>query len=267
MIQQFSKRLSSPWLPSHFFSHSGPLKAHFIMSKTHSNISISQPPTCTKLTNTHGPPITVIAIGGIPGSGKTTLATSLVTLLNARSSSSSAPIAAYVPMDGYHLTRAQLSALPDPTAAHARRGAEFTFDGASFLSLITALRGPRGQGTIYAPSFDHAIKDPVEDSLPILPLPAHRVVVIEGIYVLLDKDPWREAAGMMDLKVFVRVEREVARRRLVRRHVAAGIAKDEEEADRRAVENDLVNGEMIERLLLPVDEVVHSREDEGWVHT
>lgn len=173
-------------------------------------------------------------------------------------------------MDGYHLTRAQLSALPDPATAHARRGAEFTFDGASFLNLIKSLRDtpsqPQQAAPIYAPSFDHAIKDPVEHSIPILPLPAHRIVVIEGIYVLLDREPWRTAAGMMDLRVYIRVDFEAARRRLVRRHVAAGIARDEEEADRRARENDLVNGEMIEGLLLPVDETVYSREDEAWVH-
>jgi len=190
-------------------------------------------------------------------------------------------------MDGYHLTRAQLSALPDPATAHARRGAEFTFDGAAFLSLVKRLRAvspqprdrprsaaeviiPEADGSggeiIYAPSFDHSIKDPVENSIPILPPPAHRIVVIEGIYVLLDKSPWREAAEMMDLRVFVRVDGETARRRLVRRHLAAGIAATEEEADKRARENDLVNGEMIERLLLEVDEVVESREDVGWVH-
>jgi len=52
------------------------------------------------------------------------------------------PIAAFVPMDGYHLTRAQLSAMPDAATAHARRGAAFTFDGASFLALVAALRAP-----------------------------------------------------------------------------------------------------------------------------
>lgn len=172
-------------------------------------------------------------------------------------------------MDGYHLTRAQLSAMPDPATAHARRGAEFTFNGSAFLSLIASLRSPdpgNASGAVYAPSFDHAIKDPVERSIAVHPLPAHRVVVVEGIYVLLDKTPWREAAAMMDLKVFVAVGRDAARRRLVRRHVAAGIAATEEEADRRAVENDLVNGDMIERLLLPVDVTVYSREDQTWVH-
>lgn len=174
-------------------------------------------------------------------------------------------------MDGYHLTRAQLSALPDPATAHARRGAEFTFDGAAYARLIGALRRrlppPPPQDReriIYAPSFDHAIKDPVQDSIAVLP--GHRIVVVEGLYVLLDREPWCSAAREMDMRVLVRAARETAVSRLVRRHVAAGIAADEEAADRRARENDLVNGEVLEGALVQVDEVVYSREDEGWAH-
>ena len=58
----------------------------------------------------------------------------------------------------------------------------------------------------------------------------------------------------------------MARERLVTRHLAAGIADTEEEAERRAAENDLPNGEHILRSLRPedVDEVVKSWEDDGW---
>jgi len=83
-------------------------------------------------------------------------------------------------MDGYHLTRAQLSAMPDPETAHARRGAEFTFDGEGFLGFVQTLRQPvtTSAGTIYAPSFDHAVKDPKENDIAILP--SHRIIVFEG---------------------------------------------------------------------------------------
>lgn len=83
-------------------------------------------------------------------------------------------------MDGYHLTRVQLDAMPDPTTAHARRGAEFTFDGSGFLELVQALREPitKETGTILAPSFDHAIKDPKEDDIAVAP--TQRIVVFEG---------------------------------------------------------------------------------------
>jgi pantothenate kinase len=169
-------------------------------------------------------------------------------------------------MDGYHLTRAQLSAMPDPTTAHARRGAEFTFDGASFLFLVQRLREPLtpSSTTIFAPSFDHAVKDPKENDIAIQP--GHRIVVFEGNYVVLDKEPWREAAELMDERWFVDVDFDVARRRLVTRHVKAGIARDEQEARKRADENDLVNGKQIVENRVHVHEVVVSRDDEKWKH-
>ncbi|KAI0206049.1 P-loop containing nucleoside triphosphate hydrolase protein [Astrocystis sublimbata] len=214
----------------------------------------------------------MIAIGGIPGSGKTTLSQMVTQALNARHADLSpgakdgVPIAAFVPMDGYHLTRAQLSALPDPTRAHARRGAEFTFDGAAFLTLVKALREPltASSGKILAPSFDHAVKDPKNDDIVIDP--GNRIIVFEGNYVVLEKDPWREAAALMDERWFVDVDFEVARRRLVARHVKAGIASDEEEAGKRADENDLVNGRQVVENRTHVHEVVVSRDDEKWKH-
>lgn len=178
--------------------------------------------------------------------------------------SSGDDIAAFVPMDGYHLTRAQLDALPDPVTAHARRGAAFTFDGASFLRFVQKLREPLAPETktLYAPSFDHRKKDPIADDIAIAP--GVKIVVFEGNYLSLDEGSWREAAGLMDELWFVEVGFEVARRRLIERHVLAGIAGNEEEAARRADENDLVNGkEILEHRLEPHETVV-SREDDGW---
>ena len=88
----------------------------------------------------------------------------------------------------------------------------------------------------------------------------------EGNYVCQSAAPWSTAAALMDERWFVSVPFPVARARLIRRHLAAGIAEDEEAAARRADENDLVNGEEIVRLLLPVDEMVESREDAAWLH-
>lgn len=156
--------------------------------------------------------------------------------------------------------------MPDPVTAHARRGAEFTFDGAAFLRLVQRLREPLTptSGPVYAPSFDHAVKDPRPDDIAVLP--SHRVVVFEGLYVALDREPWSGAAALMDELWFVEVDFEVARRRLARRHVAAGISPNADAADQRAVENDLPNGREIMAARLPVHEVIVSREDGSWVH-
>jgi pantothenate kinase len=167
-------------------------------------------------------------------------------------------------MDGFHLSRTQLDAMPDPDSAHARRGAAFTFDGNSFLSLVKKLREPvcPETSTLYAPSFDHAIKDPVHNDIAILP--SVRIVIFEGNYCSLDKEPWKEAAKLMDELWFVDVDFEVARKRLIHRHVKAGIAKDEKEAEKRADENDLVNGKEIVESRLDVHEVITSQEDVEW---
>ncbi|KAL3424478.1 uridine kinase [Phlyctema vagabunda] len=209
----------------------------------------------------------LVAVSGIPGSGKTTLAATVTTRLNqlfSATSPSSPPIAGMIPMDGYHLSRAQLSAMPDPTHAHDRRGAEFTFDSAAYLHLVKKCRSPvdGSAKVIYAPSFDHAVKDPKEDDIPIEP--TTRILVFEGLYLSLTKTPWKEAAELMDETWFVDVDMETARSRLVPRHVKAGIAKDIEAAHKRVSENDLVNGEEIIRDRMDVDEVVISRDDDNW---
>ena len=167
-------------------------------------------------------------------------------------------------MDGYHLSRKQLDAMPDPVSAHARRGAAYTFDGESFLSLVKKLREPicPESSTLYAPSFDHSLKDPVADDIAIAS--SVRLVIFEGNYLSLNKSPWKEAAELMDELWFVDVEFEVARKRLVYRHVQAGIAANEEEAGKRADENDLVNGREIVEGRVEVHETIQSREDDGW---
>ena len=202
-------------------------------------------------------------------SGKTTLASIIAARLNIIHAEKApgctqTPIAAFIPMDGYHLSRAQLSAMPDPSTAHARRGAAFTFDATSLLQFVKTLRQPLAPETktLYAPSFDHAVKDPVHDDIPISP--KARIVILEGNYLSLGKGEWKEAAELMDELWFVDVDFETARRRLVYRHVKAGIAKDEEEAGRRADENDLVNGKEIIQGRLDVHELIASKDDKSW---
>jgi pantothenate kinase len=168
-----------------------------------------------------------------------------------------------VSMDGFHFTRAALSAMPDPENAHARRGAAFTFDAERYLEFVKGLRGNASED-LWAPTFDHAVKDPKEGDLLIAPVA--RIVIVEGNYVALDQPVWRDAASIYDELWFVDVDFEVARKRLRERHLRAGIVQTLDDGDKRARENDLPNGEVIVANRMPVAEVLESLEDEEWVH-
>lgn len=196
----------------------------------------------------------LIAIAGFPASGKSTLAVLVVDHVNAllanantehRSDATPLPQAIMIGLDGWHLTRAQLDTMENPKLAHDRRGAHWTFDAQSYVSFVHLLRAPVCESTtvITAPSFDHALKDPTPDAVAVYP--HHRIVVIEGLYTMLDVDVWRVAAEAMDERWWVDVDWEIARERLVKRHVLTGVAKDMQEANWRADENDGPNGKFI----------------------
>lgn len=196
----------------------------------------------------------MVGIAGIPASGKSTLAVLVVNKTNqlfdesrrqsdsertSPSTSVKSAKAVLIGLDGWHLTRAQLDAMPDPKLAHDRRGSHWTFDAHGYVSFIRKLREPLFPGTtttITAPSFDHAVKDPCLHAVTILP--EHRIVVIEGLYTFLSIPPWVEAGKLMDERWLVELDPTVAYDRLVKRHVMSGVTKDREEALWRAAEND-----------------------------
>lgn len=111
----------------------------------------------------------LVAISGIPGAGKSTITQLVVESLNAiyATSTGSGPnsrFAVTVPMDGFHYTSQHLLRMPQPEVAVHRRGAAFTYDSEGFLNFVEALHKSGTSETptsIFAPSFDHAIKDPV----------------------------------------------------------------------------------------------------------
>ncbi|KAH7409472.1 P-loop containing nucleoside triphosphate hydrolase protein [Cadophora sp. MPI-SDFR-AT-0126] len=203
----------------------------------------------------------VVILAGPPGSGKSTIAEHVVERLNGTCAT---PLAAIVPMDGFHLPRSTLDRMPNSREAYARRGASWTFHADGIADLVQTLsksrfRSPEKMDTILASSFDHAVKDPVENGIVIGP---HiQFVLLEGNYLLLDEEPWRGIRELVDESWFVDVEPGLARSRIAKRHVKAGIEQTMEAAYRRAEVNDLLNGMEIRRKLLKPDILVTSVEE------
>ncbi|KAI0533981.1 P-loop containing nucleoside triphosphate hydrolase protein [Xylaria digitata] len=185
----------------------------------------------------------LIAFAGPPGSGKLTIAAQVVQRIN---TAVQHPIAASLPMDGFHYTRAHLDTLPNNAEAHARRGASWTFDAdgvVALLKILSASRCGADPVTVLAPSFDHSIKDPIVDSIRIGP--ETQIIIVEGNWLLLDREPWRQIPKYVDNTWFVDVDASLARQRIVERHIVSGIESTWETALNRADTNDLPNGDEV----------------------
>ncbi|MFZ4893556.1 nucleoside/nucleotide kinase family protein [Plantibacter sp. Mn2098] len=180
----------------------------------------------------------IVGIVGAPGSGKSTLAELLVATLRDRTGVDDA--VALVPMDGFHLAQVQLDAL----GRSDRKGAPDTFDAAGFTALLRRIRdgGLPGRPDVYAPRFERSIEEPIAGSVRIGA--DARIVIVEGNYLLLDRDGWSDAAALLDEAWFLRVPQEVRIGRLVARHRLFG--RSEADAQAWAAEVDEPNARLIE---------------------
>lgn len=176
----------------------------------------------------------IVGIVGSPGSGKTTLARAVVQAANEEAGTA---VAAYLPMDGFHLADATLKAL----GRGDRKGAIDTFDGWGFLALLERVLAERDH-PVYAPAFDRTVGDPVAGSVAVDP--GVRLVVVEGNYLLAPAEPWARIPSLLAESWFVATPEQERLRRLVERHVRHGRAP--EAARAWAVEVDGANALLIE---------------------
>jgi pantothenate kinase len=184
-------------------------------------------------------PRVIVAIAGCPGAGKTHSAAALATHLQAIGVG-----VQVVSMDGWHYYRHELDRMPDPALAHRRRGAPFTFDADRFVNHMLLVRQSAGVADVLCPSFDHAEKDPRADAITIAA--DVRVVIVEGLYCLLDEEPWNRLASVLDVTVWIECELETAMDRMVQRRVAA-MGQSEAEARDAVAHNDRLNAEHVLR--------------------
>ncbi|PYI07702.1 phosphoribulokinase/uridine kinase [Aspergillus sclerotiicarbonarius CBS 121057] len=204
----------------------------------------------------------LVAIAGIPGSGKTTTASAVAQHLRSELPNQTA----LVSMDGFHLSRATLDSLPNREEAYIRRGAPWTFDAARFVVFVQQLRQwadstpltseASDPAVIYAPSFDHEAKDPVENGIAITSDAS--IIILEGNYLLLNEEHWRDVSQLVDYRIFVDADVQEARERVARRHVHAGIEKTLEDGFRRVDSNDYLNALHIQEKLITPDLVIKS---------
>lgn len=173
-------------------------------------------------------------LAGGPGTGKSTIAVQLVEALNR-----SAPgLAAYIPMDGFHMRHAKLEAL----GTVKDKGAPHTFEGEAFAAFLATLKA--ASAPVSGPGYSRRIEDVVDDAFTVPA--AARLLIVEGNYLLLANSPWWRVRPLLDFAVFIDVPRELVRQRLLRRHAEAGLFTEERNRDH--VERvDLANYDLVRR--------------------
>jgi pantothenate kinase len=183
----------------------------------------------------------LIGVAGPGASGKSVFAALVCETLNAAFSPAGLA-AAVCPMDGFHYPNAYLDShfAADEQGGRvplrALKGTPQTFDVESFLICLKRLRA---QSSVALPRYDRTVHDPVPEGIQVGP--GHRVVLVEGNYLLLDHGRWAEVAGLLDLTFFLVQPLDAVREAMVARHVVGGRSQPDavahfERVDRRNYE-------------------------------
>ena len=164
----------------------------------------------------------LVMLAAPPGAGKSTLLSFLHRLSEETEGVSKIQT---IGMDGFH--RRQEYLLSHDTDRDGKKvrmvevkGAPETFDLEALSGRVKSLAA----GTVTGwPVYDRLLHNPVEDAVQV----DGNIVILEGNYLLLDMDGWRELASYADYTISVRADAEMLRERLIDRRMKTGVARDE----------------------------------------
>lgn len=173
----------------------------------------------------------IVALAGPPAAGKSFLSDGLCRELNTRREGD----AVVVPMDGYHYDNAVL----EPLELVATKGAPETFDCDGLKHDLMRIR--RAERSVAVPVFDRPLD--LARGGGRLVTPQHRLIIVEGNYLLLNRAPWRELHPLFDMTLFIDVSDDVLETRLIQRWMEMGA--DPAGALDRARNKDMLNARLI----------------------
>lgn len=164
----------------------------------------------------------LVMLAAPPGAGKSTLLSFLNRLAGETDGIGRIQT---IGMDGFH--RRQEYLLSHDTERDGKKirmvevkGAPETFDLEALTRRVKSLAAGE---TIGWPVYDRLLHNPVEDAMRV----DGDIVILEGNYLLLDMDGWRDLASYADYTISIRADEEMLRERLIDRKMKTGVSRDE----------------------------------------
>jgi pantothenate kinase len=131
-------------------------------------------------------------------------------------------------MDGFH--RRQEYLLSHTTEVNGEeipmvkiKGAPITFDIEGLKAKIKEVTTKESCGW---PQYDRLLHNPVEDAI----LVNGDIVLLEGNYLLLDKERWSDISDFADYTIFLSADPSLLRDRLIARKIASGNSREKAES-------------------------------------
>ena len=163
----------------------------------------------------------LVMLAAPPGCGKTTLLSFLKKL--SREDAELKPVQA-IGMDGFHRRQEYLlthfaERVGKRVSMVEIKGAPITFD---LERLTAAIKKVAAGDHCGWPAYDRLLHNPMEDAFRV----EGDIVLLEGNYLLLDEDGWRDLAACADYTVSITADESLLRARLIDRRIKTGVEKE-----------------------------------------
>jgi len=209
----------------------------------------------TLLSRCYSVPRLLVAIAGPPGSGKTAFTTILAAVVNAEAREDPAVL---VGLDGWHYPKHYLATHfidqgGERLPLRRIKGAPETFDADGVYDCLSEIRR---SGRVSFPVYSRRLHDPVPHRRSVES--CHKIVLVEGNYLLLDEDPWRRIRDLFDVRIFISSPRDILVASLTERHQRGG--KTPEATARHVRTVDLPNIERVYPSAAYAQVLVHKKD-------